>query len=201
MSKSTRFTALALVLTVQFAGFAWLIVRYERIVSDGVECRFRCSAYDPSDPFRGRYLRMSVEVPFPLSHEMGTNYCPNGRWLRTCPLAVKIDPNADEAGFSRVVDIAKEPRDDGLWVRRCGVRRSWGTNEVASVVLPNRYFLNENLAAEAERIVAANPTNCVAIYRVRNGDIVLTGIEIDGRRVEDVARQKASVRRRAAQHR
>ncbi len=59
--KNSRWTAaLAATLLVQIAAFAWLIVRYERVASGGTVCRFACEAYDPSDPFRGRYLHIRV---------------------------------------------------------------------------------------------------------------------------------------------
>ena len=58
MNKKTLVVAVALV--AQVAAISWLIWRYERVVSQGVEVRFACQAYDPYDPLRGRYLRTSV---------------------------------------------------------------------------------------------------------------------------------------------
>ena len=187
MKKPTRFAAIAAVLVVHVAAFAWLIGRFERIVTDGTECRFPCSAYDPADPFRGRYLRMSVDLQFPISHEEAMNYWGERRWKR--PLAVKIDSTGGADGLSRVVALARKPTDDGLWVRKCPVRLERGTYDTAWVKFPNQYFLNENLAAGGERLLRSNATNCVAVYRVRDGSIVLTGIEVNGRRIEDAIRE------------
>lgn len=189
MKKSTCFAALAVVIAVHLAAFAWLIGRFECVVTDGTECRFPCTAYDPADPFRGRYLRMNVEVQLPISHEMATNYWRKGEWSRKCPLAVKIDPAGGADGLSRVVDIAERPKDDGLWVNECPVSHARGTKDIARIRFPDRYFLNENLAEGGERLLQLSATNCVAVYRVRDGSIVLTGIEVNGRRIEDAIRE------------
>lgn len=190
MSRPAHLAAIAAVLIVHFAVFGWLIGRFERIVTDGTECRFPCSAYDPFDPFRGRYLRMSVEAQVPISHETSTNYWGNGTLHYTYPLAVKIEPKVDDAGFSRVVAVAEKPTDEGLWVRQCRVRKEYGTNDTVTVQLPDQYFLNENLAEEGERLLRSIATPCVAVYRVRDGRMVLTGVEVGGRRIEDLIREE-----------
>lgn len=191
MSKPLRLAAFAAVLVVHFAAFAWLIGRYERLVTDGTECRFPCAAYDPADPFRGRYLRLNVEMPTPVPQEISTNYWRRGTWYRPCPLAVKIEPREDGTGLSRIVAVAEKPTDDGLWLRKCPVRPSYDEKGTAHVLLPNQYFLNENLAAEGERVLRVpDATNCVAVYRVRDGRIVLTGIEVAGRPIEDLIRER-----------
>ena len=47
MKSSLKIWGLAAVLAVQFAALGWIIARYERVVTGGVECRFACQAYDP----------------------------------------------------------------------------------------------------------------------------------------------------------
>lgn len=197
MSKPTHLAALAAILIVHFAAFAWLIGRYERIVTDGTECRFPCSAYDPSDPFRGRFLQINVEVRAPVSHEIFTNRLQNGTWYRPCPLAVKIEPNGGDAGLSRIAAIAEKPTDEGLWLREHPVRRVYGTNDTVRIQLPNQYFLNEKLADEGDQLLrTAKASDCVAVYRVRDGRIVLTEIEVKGRPVEDLIRERLHDRKK-----
>ena len=65
MKVITKTALASTVLVVQIAAICWLIWRYESIVRHGTEVRFRCEAYDPYDPLRGRYLRTTVRETCP----------------------------------------------------------------------------------------------------------------------------------------
>ena len=51
-------------LVAQLGVIGCFAYRNERLLREGVECRFACQAYDPHDPFRGKYLRVSVTAEF-----------------------------------------------------------------------------------------------------------------------------------------
>ena len=51
-------------LVAQLGVIGFFAYRNERLLREGVECRFACQAYDPHDPFRGKYLRVSVTAEF-----------------------------------------------------------------------------------------------------------------------------------------
>jgi uncharacterized membrane-anchored protein len=95
MKKRTLFIVAAIF--VQCLAMGWLIYRYERIVTDGVEVTFKCRAYDPYDPLRGRYLNVHVS-------ESTTNICES---------IIKDFMNARCDYFNAYVRI--EEGTNGLW--------------------------------------------------------------------------------------
>ena len=198
--KKTVFAAV--VLAVQCAAMGWLIWRYESIVRYGTEVRFPCQAYDPCDPLRGRYLRTTVSETGPETAEgQDVSY-------------VKLEPSTN--GLWRVAAAAAAPQPDGgLWVKppKSRVERAvnWGDRRekeeysdfekrrsaspfVVCVSMPDMLFLNEKLAPAAEKVlreaVSAKGKGAVAVYRIKNGEIVMTDIEIDGKSVTALAREK-----------
>lgn len=203
MNKNARIVAAAAVLAVQLLAIGWLIFRYERIVSDGTECRFACRGYDPYDPFRGRYLRLSASAecdPIPDVEPYNLDEV----WM-------KIDPKGGTNSLSRIVAAAKAPEGEGTWVRfpRGSVHRAyrvgWSdrrkdeeyedfqkrqkeSGHVYRVNLPDRFFMNEKLAPKAETVLAERASDAIAVYRVKDGEIVLVDVEIGGRPISELVR-------------
>ena len=199
MNKKTLVVAVALV--AQVAAISWLIWRYERIVSFGTEVRFACRAYDPYDPFRGRYLRTRVsEDCLNLSFQVAET----NRHEFYGRLFARLEPTGAD-GLWRVAEAAVEPGVEGLWVRPKGssveYRLDWsarGKDEnwddfnkrvkesglKAVMTFPDQLFVNEKLAPEAEKALGkATGKSAVAVYRVLDGEMVITDIEIDGKSV------------------
>lgn len=194
--KNSRWTAaLAATLLVQIAAFAWLIVRYERVASGGTVCRFACEAYDPSDPFRGRYLHIRVRerVDYDAAFRLGGVRHP----YRLFPASIRIDPAGGSNGLSRVTACGLEPQGPGLWATgvkaRARYRNYSGKDDPPDyfeVQLPDQFFLNERLADEEGRLFTLSRTNSVAVYRVRDGRMVLSDIEIDGTPLNEYIRKR-----------
>ena len=68
MNRKHKTILVAAILAMQCLSIGWLVYRYERVVVNGTEFRLKCSAYDPADLLRGRYLRIQVtheNVPLP----------------------------------------------------------------------------------------------------------------------------------------
>ena len=218
MNKRALCGTAAAILAVQFALLGWMVFRWERIVTGGVECRFDCTLRDPSDPFRGRYVRLFVNAPIE-SGEAAFVTNRYGRHYHEAKAAyVLIDPKGGGTnGLSRLLKIADKPGKDGLWIgpRKCSFqyRMTWrdkGEHEsyedfekrqVASgrqwfTELPDELFMNERLAPAAEKIVWDRKKTVVAIYRVRGGQIVLTGVEVDGVPIADAIRGDQNVGKR-----
>ena len=206
--KTIKKTILAsAVLSVQVAVMGWLIWRYESIVRHGTEVRFRCEAYDPYDPLRGRYLRTTVRETCP---EIAVEK--EGHGNRGTAYA-KLVPSTN--GLWHVAAVAKTPQSDGgLWIKPKSVRiehsLQWadkGKDEtweafynrqnaspfVVTVAFPDQLFLNERLAPAAEEVLrdatSAKGKGVVAVYRAKDGEIVITDIEIDGKSVIALARE------------
>lgn len=203
--RKTAFVAAAL--TIQCVAFGWLIWRYEDVVRNGTEVRFKCAAYDPSDPFRGRYLRVSVseECENLLERSDGREwevYSTHNKGL-----FAKLEPSTN--GLWCVAAVADSPQDeDGLWIKPRNVyvehavqwldkldnesyedftKRREASPLVAMVSMPDQLFMNERLAPVAEEVlrkaVAPDGKGATAVYRVKGGEIVITDIEIDGKSV------------------
>ena len=203
-------------LVAQLGVIGYFAYRNERLLREGVECRFACQAYDPHDPFRGKYLRVSVTAEFTdLSvFDLGDDVREEDfrtlqdRWVR-------IDPQGGRRGLSRIVACADEPKGTGVWTRVKSVsptfalsyldrrekedwkafekrRRASGVKGTAE--LPSRYFISERLAAEAEDAINSGSGRMVAVYRVGGGRIVLTGIEIDGQPIDQFVKAERRLR-------
>ena len=208
MNKKTLVVAIALV--AQVAAISWLIWRYERVVSQGTEVRFACQAYDPYDPLRGRYLRTSVRED---CTNMAFQVCETNRYEFHDKLFARLEPN-DANGLWRVAEVALEPGIEGLWVRPKGScierRLGWsdrGKDEKwedfnerqeksglkAVVTFPDQLFINEKLAPEAEKVLRKHAgTSAVAVFRVLDGEMVLTDIEISGRPIVETAKAEVA---------
>ena len=51
----------------------------------------------------------------------------------------------------------------------------------AVVSFPDQLFVNEKVAPEAEKLLREQMSSAIAVYRVLDGEAVLTDIEIDGK--------------------
>ena len=205
MNRKTLIVAVALV--AQVAAISWLIWRYERVVSQGTEVRFACQAYDPYDPLRGRYLRTRVSED---CTNMAFRVCETNRYEFYDKLFARLEPNGAD-GLWRVAEVALEPSAEGLWVRPksssieyCLGWSDRGKNEEwddfdkrkkasglkAVVTFPDQLFVNEKLAPEAEKVLRKHTgKSAVAVYRVLNGEMVITDIEIDGKPIVQFTRE------------
>ena len=197
MNKAVALTCAALALQVSAVG--WLVWRYERIVRNGTEVRLKCQAYDPYDPLRGRYLAMTVrEECTNILFEVKEEHL----WRGTDEKAFVKLAKTPDGGLYRVDAIAREPMDDGLWVKptSLSIRDALGYSDKrkdesddefkvrrekagfkAVMSFPDQLFVNEKIAPEAEKLLQKKSDSAVAVYRAYDGRIVLTDIEIDGK--------------------
>ena len=165
---------------------------------NGTEVRIKCQAYDPYDPLRGRYLGMTVS-------EECTNILFRveelDEYAHHKDVFAKLAEIPGSNGIYRVEAVAKEPDGNGLWAKcesaSFGYLLEWNaqkkneSNEEfwkrrnksgrkAVVSFPDRLFVNEKIAPVAEKLLRKRTASAVAVYRVLDGEIVLTDIEING---------------------
>ena len=201
MKINGGFAAVAAALAVQVVAISWLVWRYERIVLNGTEVRIKCQAYDPYDPLRGRYLGMTVS-------EECTNILfrveERDEYAHHKDIFAKLAEIPGRNGIYRVEAVAKEPDGNGLWAKcesaSFGYLLEWNaqkkneSNEEfwkrrnksgrkAVVSFPDRLFVNEKIAPVAEKLLRKRTASAVAVYRVLDGEIVLTDIEINGQSI------------------
>ena len=125
--KRILLVAVALVtLVAQLGVIGYFADRNERLLREGVECRFACQAYDPHDPFRGKYLRVSVTAEFTDLSVFGLGDDVREEDFRTLSDRwIRIDPQGGRRGLSRIVACADEPSGTGVWTRVKSVRYSF----------------------------------------------------------------------------
>ncbi len=206
ISKGAVCVCAALALQVVAVGF--LVWRYERIVQSGAEVRIKCQAYDPYDPLRGRYLRVTVsETCTNILFEVDAdNY-----WkVPAGDIYAKLAKAPGEGGLYRVEAVAREPTDAGLWVKTKSLRltRDLGHEDKrdgesydefharrkksgikAVVSFPDQLFVNEKVAPDAEELLRKSTASAVAVFRVLDGEIILTDIEIGGKPIISAVRE------------
>ena len=140
---------------------------------------------------------------------MAFQVCETNRYEFRNKLFARLEPNGTN-GLWRVAEVAREPGADGLWVRpkssSIDYRLGWsdrGKNEEwddfnkrqkksglkAVVTFPDQLFVNEKLAPEAEKVLRKHTgKSAVAVYRVLNGEMVITDIEMDGKPIGQFTR-------------
>jgi uncharacterized membrane-anchored protein len=167
-----------------------LIAQHERTLREGAVYRFRTAPVDPVDPFRGRYVALqfpaeTYAVPPDWVAPVGPAYAPV--WVTPTGEAVLGPPQAT-------------PPAEGDYLP---VRLRWQDEGRVQVQLPfDRYYLDERLAPEAERLyrAAAAPTaedgspgtiSAHVQVRIRKGHGVLDALLIDGEPVQDRLRATA----------
>ncbi len=190
MKRMHNLACLLLALGLQMAAILGMIGRYEWICRKGEEVRIPCQAYDPLDPFRGRYLRMSVRERYSDSQEGG--YPPMGYTGKgsRAPYARFAPGERQENGkvLHHIVEVAQEPSQEGLWMQCLQCYLDFHVADPArpekktALVLefPHQFFLPEKYASRAEKLLAENPDDGVAVYRVWRGKGVLVDVEVKG---------------------
>ncbi|HSW14470.1 MAG TPA: GDYXXLXY domain-containing protein [Solimonas sp.] len=168
---------LALVCLAQWAVPGFLIARGEQTLAEGMAYRFRTAPVDPVDPFRGRYVALDF-VAAQLPAPKGRDYVSGQRLYA----AISVDGD----GYARLLLPEANPPAQGDWLP---VTVQWrDADGRLRLKLPfDRYYLDEQLAPEAERVYRegnrrgepdARPA--WASVRVRRGYAVLEELYIDG---------------------
>ena len=142
---------------------SYLIANKYYILTAGTEYRFRVNPVDPYDAFRGRFVSLYPVVGVSGYGKYGV-------------IAV------GEGGFADVVSITDVKPQSGAYVKSGS--RSW-------FLLPvDRYYMDEKLAPEAERIAwqRGQGREAYVTVRVKNGSLVVSGLYVDGVAIEDAVR-------------
>ena len=177
MSPKLRCGLFVLVAVVQLAVAGGAIIKSELALRTGEAFRFRIQPVDPVDAFRGRF----VAIRFALDHApVAEDFDVRAESM----VFVPIENDAD--GFA-VFDLAeREPPADGAYLRLRsgpvtvdddGGRRVW-------VAMPfQRFYMDEDLAPEAERAVWSGPRGgreAFVSVRIRKGVGVIEELFVDG---------------------
>ncbi|MBO7655789.1 MAG: GDYXXLXY domain-containing protein [Kiritimatiellae bacterium] len=204
MNKKRWLIGLVLLgILMQFLCVGGMIVQKERVLRNGTLHRFKVQPVDPWDLMRGRYVTLS----FPDANAVKSDKEYDGsEWVY-----VRLKKN--DEGFSAFDTVTRDRPEElsdtiRLRVYYCSgdyvyvtnrieksangdgkdanpvVRRESGTYTVHLKTPFSRFYMDEDAAPEAERLVNRQNERdrkpAVACVRVLNGQAVLADLEIDG---------------------
>jgi len=177
--KIIKIIAAAVMILVQLFVIGYSFVSNYVIAATGKEYKFRVEPVDPYDIFRGRY------VNFRVSGDVGVDnndYFIGGVYVSEERRYALIETESD--GFSKITGyVAEKPKtDDYVYVPKGSVR------------IADRYYMDEDLAPEAEKQIpwGAQIDDVYVIVRVKNGKAVTTGLYAGGMKIEDFVTRRLS---------
>ena len=180
--KSLPLIFFALVSLAQWAAPLSQIFKYERTLTHGTLIRLKCTAPDPYDPLRGRYLAVRPDQDeAPIA---------KGEKLLTGQHAYATLQTAAD-GLTTLREIHAQPPTSGDYVR---VTYNWESESKANIDWPfDRFYLNEALAPEADKWFAESIRDAkgiIAEVRVHQGLAVLENLTFDGKSLRDILKER-----------
>jgi len=154
------------------------IRQHEQTLAQGTLFKLKCSAPDPYDPLRGRYLAVrpeqrEVSMPVEMQLSPGT------------PVYATLATGTD--GLATLTGLSLAPPAGGDFIR---LKSSYVHGGKAVIQWPfERFYLNEKLAPEADRWFAENirsSQGILAEVRVLNGRAVLADLSLDGKPIRQI---------------
>ena len=180
--KTLPFIIFGIAVLAQWAAPLSQIWTHERVLTQGTLIRLKCTAPDPYDPLRGRYLAVrpsQTEAPVPAGMVLNEG---------TQVYAV-LTPGAD--GFAIISSLSLTPPEGGDYVR---VKSRYVFNEKAVIDWPfDRFYVNEKLAPEADKWFAENLRSAQGItaeVRLLNGRAVLEDLSLDGKPFRQILKER-----------
>lgn len=180
-----------------FAGIIVLIPVYvaissQNVLNNGKLYKFKPLAYDPFDPFRGQYLRVNYDtngIPTNFDFEEGE--------------VVYVSVAKDKQGFAYFEEAFKEPPKGKDYIESKIISSGLGTErrlemielmddpdfdiseqdvrQTVSIEIPDnlgKYFINEDDALNAERVLAKERENAYIAVRILDGQARLENIYV-----------------------
>ena len=182
--KKGLWLAFALAVLLQWALPLVQIWQHERVLTHGTLVKLRCTAPDPYDPLRGRYLRVDLQPD--------QAHLPAGSEVRAGDaIYVRLAPGAD--GVGNIEEAALTPGSDGVWAK---VTARYIYGESIPIEWPiDRFYINEVIAPEADEWMAKNLRNreapILAEVRVLDGRMVLEDLSVDGKSFREILREQS----------
>ena len=197
-------------LAAQFGAMGFMIIRREMALSNGVVCRFLTAPVDPYDAFRGRYVALDIA-------EANSRLC-DREYARGQRIYAVIGEGTN--GYNVIARLTPRPEAEAVCIRTrvlsCweehrqlpagtnGTVRAGRFRDTTSVptgryhvrfALPfDRFYMDEKLAPEAERAYLdasrRGKQEGVVVVRVWRGLGVIEDLELGGRPIRDVARER-----------
>lgn len=181
--KTLPLIIFAIAAVAQWAAPLSQIWTHEQVLTQGTLIKLKCSAPDPYDPLRGRYLAVRPEqrvarVPAGMKLERGMH------------VFGTLTTGAD--GLATISNLSLTPPTSGDYIRlKAG--HIYGGDE-ANIEWPfDRFYINEKLAPEADKWFAENirtDKGIIAEVRVLNGRAVLADLSLDGKPFREILKER-----------
>ncbi len=164
---------------VQLAVPLSMIYQRELTLRQGAEYHFKTRPIDPTDPFRGKYVRLHFE---------------NESWITdtTCTLEredkVYALLSTDSIGMAQIDSLVREKPSDNVDYLAAWVSYQYErNNDSIEVQLKwpfDRFYMEESKAKAAELRVNRNrrtdTLSTYAVVKIRQGNAVLDDVKVDG---------------------
>lgn len=168
------FSMFIVVILAQLFVPAKMIFDQENIIAMGKAYKFRTEPIDPSDPFKGKYIR--------LNYEMNSAHHHDSTWITYERIYVSL--KTDSLGFAMVKNVSKTEPNEGVYIVSAV---DWYNNYLKEVTFTfpfNEFYMNEAKAYDAELAhISAQldsvPNNTYALVYVLKGKGVLDNVFIN----------------------
>ena len=186
IKKGLFFAFAAIILLVP----VYVVIQSQNVLNNGKLYKFKPMAYDPFDPFRGKFLRVNYEtnnIPTKFDFEEGEKaYVSIGvdkdgfaffeEAFKSPPkkrdyLETTIDWAGVDRNLQRQIDAAIELDDFDI--------SSLDTRSTVRIEIPdnmNKFFINEDYALDAEKVLQRERQNIYIGVRILDGEVRLDNI-------------------------
>lgn len=172
--KTTLLLLFLLLAALQIGLSVYPSIRSEAALQSGQEYKFKTEAYDPADPFRGRYLQFRLDTAAVKNRlEIDDS---RGAGQQICYLTIAVGSD----GIAYFDEALPKPPADG--VDYIKARYRYGNYDLPM----EQYFVDEAIAPAAERAFFDHPNDCYILMRVQRGTAVVTGMYVGDLLIDQV---------------
>ena len=175
MNRTAIIALFLLVVLVQLAVPASMIVKHELVIRNGKEIKIRTQPVDPYDAFRGRYVQIGFGVttaPMPTGSD--------GSWKQKAYAVLDTDTD----GFVVVKSVSFTIPEEKTYLQVDISSYKDGQCQIFWKL--DRYYMSETAAPQAEAANRNRSRGSTAYIKVRvaDGIGVITGLYIDDKPIE-----------------
>jgi len=158
VNKKILFAMVILTLCVTIGLPLAQIVRYENVINNGTSYKVKCRAYDPYDPFMGRYVRLNLSETIAEKDFEPIKNLNKGRYFYHRGF---VQISTDENGFvkyEKLIGDNEKPISDKNYLK-CSIHKEYqhdtesnkGAAKLRITVEDiDRYYMSDKLAKSAE---------------------------------------------------
>lgn len=182
ISKKIIIPLFLLVSAAQLYVPASMIWTREKVIAEGEVYFFETAPIDPSDPFRGKYVRLNFKNETILIDSIND-------WVRHQEVYLLLEK--DPAGFVRYSQVSAEPPPNTTAYLKVEVNYiSPGSGELHFNLPFDRFYMEESKAKPAEEVYMASTRSnndiTYAVVSVKNGEAVLRDVMINGKSLREL---------------